>query len=148
MLTREQSLPSERLRKPSFKQHQFKGTLRGELGFGRERERSRQKEHRRNTGLGPGCAWHLQGISKSSVVKTCSGTWGEGKVGPCLGRFEHWNRDSELILEVKGGQTIGSKGIMKLRGPGIPLKLHLFLCSCVVCIVNRKMCPGERGKMA
>lgn len=57
------------------------------------------------------------------------GPGAKGEVGLCLGRFEHYAKGSELLLEVKGGHAFGSKEIMKLRGPGKSLKLHLFLCS-------------------
>lgn len=54
-------------------------------------ERSGQRGDRRNTGLEPGPAWHLQGISNSSVpgtdVRQQMGLWGEA--GLRLGRFEH-----------------------------------------------------------
>lgn len=39
-----------------------------------------------------------------------------GEVGTCRGRFERCDGNSELILEVKWGQTIGSKGIMTCSG--------------------------------
>ena len=95
---------------------------------GKKKQAERSPE---STGLEPGCAWHLRETPiPLGLVPTCRvGPGAKGKVGLCLGRFEHYANGSELILEVKGGHTIGSKEITKLRGPGKPLKVHLFLCS-------------------
>lgn len=61
-----------------------------------------------NTGLEPGCAWHLrEPPAPLGLVPTCRvGPGAKGEVGLCLGRFEHCAKGSELILEVKGAKKL------------------------------------------